>query len=58
MSSHILKCLNSHYTLSQICPTCNEKAEEPKPPKFSPEDKYGKYRREVKKQEWQKKGLY
>ncbi len=36
---------------------CGGKALNPKPPKYSPEDKFGKYRREVKKKEWEKKGL-
>ena len=30
----------------------------PKPPKFSPQDKYGHYRREQKKPELKEKGLY
>lgn len=29
---------------------CNEKALSPKPAKYSPEDKYGKYRRIAKKE--------
>lgn len=33
------------YTFKEICPACNGKTENPNPPKFSPEDKYGKYRR-------------
>ncbi len=36
---------------------CNKKTIDPRPPKFSPEDKYAKYRREVKKQALKKEGL-
>ncbi|MBI2545244.1 MAG: RNA-protein complex protein Nop10 [Candidatus Aenigmarchaeota archaeon] len=35
----------SNYTLKGICPKCGAKAINPNPPKYSPEDKYGKYRR-------------
>jgi len=38
------------YTLSEDkCPYCGGRLGSPKPPKFSPEDKYGKYRRMMKK---------
>jgi len=33
------------YSFKQICPKCNEKTTNPHPPSFSPQDKYGKYRR-------------
>ncbi|PIN73065.1 ribosome biogenesis protein [Candidatus Woesearchaeota archaeon CG10_big_fil_rev_8_21_14_0_10_45_16] len=56
---HILKCSSCNsYTLHEKCPQCGSKALEPKPPKFSPEDKYGSYRREIKKKELEEKGLY
>lgn len=42
------KCLV--YTLKEVCPRCGEKTSTPHPPKFSPEDKYGKYRRLMKLQ--------
>lgn len=46
---HILKCPKCHsYGLVDDC-TCGTKRLEPKPAKYSPEDKYGKYRREAKK---------
>ena len=33
------------YTLNQdSCPKCNEKVRSPHPPKYSPQDKYQKYR--------------
>ena len=46
---HILKCQNcGKYLISAVC-TCGGKAVENKPQKYSPEDKYGHYRREAKK---------
>ncbi|MDY1590555.1 MAG: RNA-protein complex protein Nop10 [Methanofastidiosum sp.] len=38
------------YTLKGLCPLCNTHAVNPHPPKFSLEDKYGKYRRLIKKE--------
>jgi rRNA maturation protein Nop10 len=38
------------------CSNCNSLTTEPKPPKYSPEDKYGDYRRETKKPEYKEKG--
>jgi len=37
------------YTLATTCPVCGEKTRTPHPPKFSPEDRYGKYRRMLKR---------
>jgi len=46
---HILKCPKcGSYDIKEDC-TCGHKRIEPKPPKYSPEDKYGRYRREAKK---------
>lgn len=57
MSFHIFKCVEcDSYTLSEKC-KCGGKALSPNPPKYNPEDKYGKYRREVKKKDLQEKGL-
>ncbi|MBN1502950.1 ribosome biogenesis protein [Candidatus Woesearchaeota archaeon] len=54
---HILKCQKcSKYTLSEAC-SCGGNAVSPKPPKYSPEDKYADYRRKVKEGEWKEKGL-
>jgi len=36
------------YTLKGNCPKCGKQTNAPYPPSFSPEDKYGKYRRAVK----------
>lgn len=39
------------YTLQIQCTICSNKTSERKPPRFSPQDHYGKYRRELKKQQ-------
>lgn len=59
MARHILKCPQcSRYTLEELCSICLVKTVNSFPAKYSPEDKYGGYRREVKKKEWKKKGWY
>ena len=40
----------NNYTLKDLCPVCKVPTVNPHPPKFSPEDKYGKYRRIIKKE--------
>ena len=48
--SHLLYCKNcKQYTLDKICKNCKEKTISKNPPRFSPQDRYGKYRRELKK---------
>ena len=45
---HILKCKKcGKYTLSEKC-ECGGMAVNPRPAKFSPEDKFGEYRRKAK----------
>jgi len=39
------------YTLKDICPVCGSPTVSAHPPRFSPVDKYGEYRRRAKK-EW------
>lgn len=36
------------YTMKGVCPRCGGVAKSPLPPSFSPEDRYGKYRRAAK----------
>jgi len=38
------------YTLKEICPACRSRTVQAIPPRYSPEDKYGKYRRMLKKE--------
>ncbi|MDP7179868.1 MAG: RNA-protein complex protein Nop10 [Candidatus Woesearchaeota archaeon] len=55
---HIFRCPDCNtYTLKEVCQKCNTKTIATRPPKFSPEDKYAKYRRTVKKPLLKKEGL-
>ena len=48
--SHILYCKKcKNYTFEKLCPRCNIKTISKNPPRFSPQDHYGKYRRKLKK---------
>ncbi|MSR85762.1 ribosome biogenesis protein [Candidatus Woesearchaeota archaeon] len=50
MSLSILYCsVCKKYTLKELC-SCRNKPVTTRPAKFSPEDKYGVYRREYKKE--------
>lgn len=43
------KCRPCHrYTLKELCPSCGKPTSTPHPPRFSPVDPYGKYRRLMK----------
>jgi H/ACA ribonucleoprotein complex subunit 3 len=58
MSKHIMLCKAcKSYTMSEICKKCDEKTIIPRPPKYSPEDKYSKYRRIAKRDELMTEGL-
>ncbi|UCD13870.1 MAG: RNA-protein complex protein Nop10 [Thermoplasmatales archaeon] len=53
--SEILYCRKcKSYTLDEMCNKCKEKTVVKKPARFSPQDRYGEYRRKLKKLE--KKG--
>ncbi len=57
MAKHIMYCSQcKSYTMKQVC-VCGAKTLSKIPPKYSPEDKYGRYRREVKETERKKEGL-
>ncbi|MBW6452003.1 MAG: RNA-protein complex protein Nop10 [DPANN group archaeon] len=48
--AHIFKCPTCDtYTMKEKCSKCKEKTKRPVPPRFSPQDQYGKYRRAMKK---------
>jgi len=54
---HILYCKTcSKYTMKEKC-TCGNKAESTKPAKYSPEDKYGSYRRKARAEVLHARGL-
>ena len=40
-----------------VCPACGKEAKNPKPPKFSIEDKYADYRRKAKADIFAREGL-
>ncbi|MFP4654574.1 MAG: RNA-protein complex protein Nop10 [Methanohalobium sp.] len=49
MGHKISKCKQcSRYTLEISCPYCGGKTVNPNPARFSPADRYGKYRRQSK----------
>lgn len=42
------KCIKcGRYTFKEFCSLCNEKTINPEPPKYSPTDKYGEFRRKL-----------
>ena len=43
------------YTLDKTCEVCKNKTISPEPPRFSPQDRYGEYRRKLKKSLKEKK---
>jgi len=46
----LLRCPScGKYTLESLCPNCTIMTINPDPPKFSIQDKYGSYRRKMKK---------
>lgn len=51
MGKILRKCTNcNNYTMNKlICPYCGGQTKNPHPPKYSTQDKYGKYRRAAKK---------
>ncbi len=57
MAKHILYCTKcKKYTLKDVCDKCKGKTTQPKPPRYSPEDKYGNFRRQTKEEEYKAKG--
>jgi H/ACA ribonucleoprotein complex subunit 3 len=52
MKMKIRRCRScKEYTIQDHCPYCGEELEVAYPPRYSPLDKYGKYRRMLKKQQ-------
>ncbi|MHC1630819.1 MAG: RNA-protein complex protein Nop10 [Methanotrichaceae archaeon] len=51
MRSKIRKCKAcNRYTLEDVCPVCGKTTSSTKPARFSPEDRYGKYRRALRQE--------
>jgi len=58
MARHINKCTTcSAYTMEEQTCKCGGTVITSKPPKYSPEDKYARYRRDAKKEDLKTKGL-
>jgi len=58
MARHIFRCPKcDSFTMQEACSRCEVKSVSIKPPKYSPDDKYGKYRREIKEPERKDKDL-
>ena len=54
----ILFCPVDHrYTLKSSCPQCGQPTVSPQPPRYSPDDPYGQYRRQAKEEALRAKGL-
>ncbi|HPE62839.1 MAG TPA: RNA-protein complex protein Nop10 [Methanothrix sp.] len=51
MRSKIKKCRACNlYTLKDVCPICGASTSQTKPARFSPEDRYGRYRRALRQE--------
>jgi len=51
MRTSLRKCPEcQEYTLGEICHRCGSKTIVPIPPRYSPEDRYGEYRRRLRKE--------
>ncbi|HJJ29202.1 MAG TPA: RNA-protein complex protein Nop10 [Methanocorpusculum sp.] len=49
MRGHIRQCpIDKTYTLLDVCPVCGHASVSVHPAKYSPQDKYGRYRRLLK----------
>jgi len=51
MRTLLRKCQScKEYTMGDRCSRCDEKAVVPVPPRYSPDDKWGEYRRRLRKE--------
>ncbi|MBQ7621613.1 MAG: RNA-protein complex protein Nop10 [Candidatus Methanomethylophilaceae archaeon] len=59
MKSDIRRCGScGRYTLSQTCPACGSATVNPIPPRYSPDDRMGEYRRRSILQEYGENGKH
>ncbi len=55
--ARLLRCTAcGRYTLSEACP-CGGTAASPKPPKYSPEDRFARFRRQAKEEQRKQEGV-
>ena len=50
MKSLMRRCSCGRYTLQDTCPECGSGVDVLIPPRYSPEDRFGKYRRRAKRE--------
>ncbi len=50
MKSLMRRCSCGRYTLQEACPECGSSVDPLIPPRYSPEDRFGKYRRRAKRE--------
>ncbi|MBP5685941.1 MAG: nucleolar RNA-binding Nop10p family protein, partial [Candidatus Methanomethylophilaceae archaeon] len=48
----------ARYTLSKVCPICGKATVDPIPPRYSPEDRMGEYRRKAILEEYGENGKH
>ncbi|NLF34081.1 MAG: RNA-protein complex protein Nop10 [Thermoplasmatales archaeon] len=59
MRSHLRRCpACGRYSMEEVCGSCGSATASPAPPKFSPEDRYGPYRRVAVKEEYGENGKH
>ncbi len=52
MRTFMRLCRGCHaYSLKDACPRCGAATASPIPPRYSPEDRHGRYRRQLKREE-------
>ncbi|PIN70575.1 ribosome biogenesis protein [Candidatus Woesearchaeota archaeon CG11_big_fil_rev_8_21_14_0_20_43_8] len=57
MKTNILRCEKcGKYTLKKSCSGCGTDTISPIPPKYSPEDKYARFRRSEKRKQFEERG--
>jgi H/ACA ribonucleoprotein complex subunit 3 len=55
---HILRCVAcGQWTLKALCPGCGSESRTTSPPKYREDDRYGKWRREAKRERLEGEGL-
>ena len=59
MRTSLRKCRNCNlYTMKEKCPQCGAPSSPSIPPRYSPDDRYGEYRRKSIRDEYGENGKY
>ena len=57
MKTSLRRCpVCQEYMLDPVCKRCGAQTSVPVPPRYSPEDRYGEYRRRLKKERGERNG--